>query len=169
LSGLLECFFFLACIKMLLRCCIFYNPLMLVLILIYCIFLCFGSTSIKYINIFPIISSFHDNPLNNFIIMIPFLQYFCQKYWTVSCRMICCVIVHTCCWWMWTIHCIVSRLLEIVAGYYSSTSSTSSSFESSSIVLIFCMQCIILWCLIILWWNCKILCIIILLRRFSCH
>jgi hypothetical protein len=129
LSRLLECFLFLARIKMLLRCCIISDPLVLVLILICCIFSYFGSTSSNYIDLFPIISSFRENPLNILVILIPFVLYFCQKYRKLFYSMIGCVTIHACFQWKWKIPCIISRLLTIVADYWSSTSSKSSSIS----------------------------------------
>jgi hypothetical protein len=119
MSRLLECFFFFVHIKILLRCCIFSNRLVLVFILI--CFLCsyFSSTSSIYINIFLILSSLRANPLNILVILIPFVLYFCQKYRKFFCSMICCVTIHAYCWWMWKIPCIISNLMEIVAGYWS--------------------------------------------------
>jgi len=143
LSDLLECIFFLAHIKMLLMCCIISDPLVLFFILICCICSYFGSTKSNYINIFPIISSFHGNPLNILVILIPFFSHFCQKYGIASYSMICFMKIHACCWWSWKIPCIMSRLLKIVIGYwcytsFKSSSSTTSSYESSYISLILC-------------------------------
>jgi len=144
------------------------------LIMIYCIYSCFGSTSSNYINFFPIISSLCGNPLKILIITIPCVLCLYHKYRTLLCCMICCKIVHACCWWLWTIRCIISRLLEIMSSFWSfasskSSSSMSSSSESSFFSLIFCKQCIILCYLTILWWCYKLLHIIILIHMFSCH
>jgi hypothetical protein len=99
LFGLLECLFFLACIKMLLWCCILSDPMVLVLIQICFICSYFGSTSSIYIDVFTIISSFCGNPLNILIILIPFSLYICQKCRTIFSSMICCATIHTCRWW----------------------------------------------------------------------
>jgi hypothetical protein len=130
---------------MFLRCCIISDPLVLILILIFCISSYFHSTSRNYINLFPIIYSFLSNPLNILVIMIPFSLYFCQNYKTFFFSMIYCMIIHACGQWLRKIPYIMMRFLEIVACYWSSTSSKSSSSFSSYVSFIVCAQSIIPW------------------------
>jgi hypothetical protein len=151
-----------------LRCCILSDPLVLILIMLCCICSSLGSSSSNYMNVIPILFSlFHNNPLNILIFLVPLFLYLYQKFQIVFCIMICCVTIHTCRRWLWTISYIMSRFLKVVTDYWSSSSMASSS-EACSLFFIISARCIILWCLIIpqffiieLWWRCELLCVVI--------
>jgi hypothetical protein len=173
LSGLLECFLFVSCIKLLMSVNIILNTLVLRSILFYCVNSCLGSSSSDYIDVCPIIPEFYRNPLDILAVLIPFVLDLSQKCWTVFCIMVHCTKIHTCHWWKWIIPSIMSWLLEVVAHYWTYTSSKSSSnlcfANVSTLISSWCiastylviLRKVILWlCIVILW-----LCIVVLWMR----
>jgi hypothetical protein len=103
------------------------NPLVLRWILFCCISSYLGSSSSDYIDVSPIIPDFCRNLLDIVVVLVSFFLDLSQECWVFFCVMICCVTVHTCHWWKWTIPCIMSWLLVVVEYYWSSTSSKSFS------------------------------------------
>jgi hypothetical protein len=147
------------------------NPLVLSWILFSCINSYIGSSSSDYIDVSPLIPSFWRDPFGILVFLVPFLLDLSQECWAVFYVMVYYMTVHTCHWWKWTIPCIISCLLVIVAHYWSSTSSKYSSASSSTFVSTsISSSCIVLGYLVILCevilWLCMVillLCILVLL------
>jgi hypothetical protein len=127
---------FLSCVKLLMWLSILLDPLVLRWILFCCISSCLGSSSSDYIDVFPIIPGFCRNPLDILVVLVPFFLNLSQECWAVFCVMVCCATIHTCRRWKWTIPCIMSWLLEVMAYYWPSASSKSSS----SLILHLCIH-----------------------------
>jgi hypothetical protein len=143
-------------IKIIMWLGILFDPLMLHWIMFCCIISCLGSSLSYYVDVLSIIPSFCINPLEILIVLIPFFLYFSQECWAVFCVVICCATMHTCHRWKWTVSCIMSRLLTIVADYCPSSSTSTS--ESTSISFL----CIVLGYMVILRGIILWLCIIVL-------
>jgi hypothetical protein len=131
-------FIFLSMSKMLVWLSILFDPLLLCWIMFCCISSCLGSSSSYYFDFISIIPCFCRNPLDILIVLVPFFLYFSQECWAVFYVVSRCETIHTCYGWKWTISCIMSWLLTVVANYwpYASTStSESTSISSWCIVL----------------------------------
>jgi hypothetical protein len=120
-------------------------------ILFCCINSCLGSSSSDYIDVFLIIPGFRINPLEILVVLVPFVLDLSQECWEVFCVMVYSAPIHTCCWWNWIIHCIMSWLLELMEHYWSSSSSKSSYvLSSTSVSTSISLRCVVLGYLVIL-------------------
>jgi hypothetical protein len=138
------------------------HPLVLHWILSYCISSCLISSSCDYIDVSSIIPGFCRNPLYILVVLVPLFLDLSQECCTVFCIMVCCTTIHTCRWWKWTLPCIMSWLLEVVAHYWTSSSSKSSSTSSSTSV----STSISSWCIVLRYLV--ILCGVILWLCYCC-